>query len=191
MSVIIEDETSLAAGIARNWWLVLFAGLVSVVVGIFAMVNPQAALSITSGLFAIWLLFSGLFGIIRSFESGISTGLRALMIISGALSLILGFVAVRSFFQGGEGLLADWLLAIFIGIGFLFRGVSELMVGFEAKGQQGRGWLITGGIIMIIAGAVVITVPTSVIGLAWIVGLWLVIVGVVEIIGAFVVKRAA
>ncbi len=190
-TIIVTDEESTLAAVARNWWLVLFAGLVSIIIGIFAMVNPSAALSIVSGLFAIWLLFSGLFGVIRSFESGISAGLRALMIISGGLSLVLGFVALRSFFQGGEGLVADWLLAIFIGVGLLFRGISELMVGFEAKGQQGRGWLIAGGIILIIGGAVVISTPTSIIALAWIVGVWLVLAGIVEVIGAFVVRKAA
>jgi uncharacterized membrane protein HdeD (DUF308 family) len=69
--------------------------------------------------------------------------------------------------------------------------MSVLFAGIEGKGQPGRGWNIFAGIVVIIAGLMILTVPTSVVALAWIVGIWLIVIGVFEIVSAFLIKSAA
>jgi uncharacterized membrane protein HdeD (DUF308 family) len=120
----------------------------------------------------------------------ISGGMRALLIITGALSLVLGFVALRSFWDD-DVVLAGWILAIFIGISFLFRGFSVLFMGIEGKGQPGRGWNIFAGIVIIIGGMIILTAPLSIVVLAWVVGIWLIVMGIFEIISSFMVRKAA
>lgn len=190
-----ETEAQMEAGvvteIANHWWVLLFSGLISIIIGIFAVMQPESAVKILALIFAIWLLVSGLFSIARGFAPGLSGGLRALSFIGGGLSLILGFVALRAYFETDSPLLAGWILAIFIGISFLFRGLSELMAGIEAKGQPGRGWLIFSGIIVIIGGIIVLTVPLTIVALAWVVGIWLIVMGIFQIISSFTVKKAA
>ena len=58
--------------------------------------------------------------------------------------------------------------------------------------MDGRGWLITGGLLLI-AGAIVIFVwPDLAVGtIVWIAGLMLVVLGISEIVGAFQVKKLA
>ena len=112
-------------------------------------------------------------------------------VIIGVLSLILGFVALRSFFESDSPLLAGWILAIFIGIAFLFRGFSLVFLGIEGKGQPGRGWNIFAGIVILIGGIIILTQPLSVVALAWVAGIWLIVMGIFEIISSFMVKRAA
>lgn len=175
----------------RNWWVLLALGVVSVVVGIFCVMQPETAILTLALLFAIWLVVSGIFEIARGFSRGLSGGLRALLMITGALSLILGFVALRYFFQNDSAMLAGWILAIFIGVSFLFRGFSILFMGIEGKGQPGRGWNIFAGIIILIGGIIILTQPLSVVALAWVAGIWLIVMGVFEIISSFMVKRAA
>ncbi len=179
------------ASIGRNWWLLLALGVVSFVVGLFCVFQPETAIATLALLFAIWLVISGIFEIARGFSHGLSGGLRALLIITGALSLIIGFVALRSFFQTDSPLLAGWILSIFIGISFLFRGFSVLFMGIEGKGQPGRGWNIFAGIVILIGGIIILTAPLSVVALAWVAGIWLMVMGIFEIIGSFSVKRAA
>ena len=191
MSVIVEDQASAYNALARNWWLVLFFGIVSIIVGIFAVMQPETAIAVLALLFAIWLLVSGLFEFVRGFAHGLSGGMRALMFIGGALSLIIGFIALRSYFETDSPLLAGWILSIFIGIGFLFRGISELMVGIESKGQAGRGWLIFSGIVILLGGVVVLVVPLTIVALAWVVGIWLIVTGIFEIISSFMLKGKA
>jgi uncharacterized membrane protein HdeD (DUF308 family) len=185
-----QAEAGALEALGRNWWLLLFFGVISIVVGIFCVMQPVDAVETLSWLFAIWLIVTGIFEIVRAFGSQISGGMRALLIITGALSLILGFVALRSVMDD-EFLLAGWILAIFIGISFLFRGFAILFMGIEGKGQPGRGWNIFAGIVIIIGGMFILTVPASIIALAWVVGIWLIVMGIFEIISSFMVRKAA
>ncbi len=184
-----QAEAGAMAALGRNWWLLLFFGVISIIVGIFCVMQPVDAVETLAWLFAIWLIVTGIFEIIRSFSSGLGGGMRALLIITGALSLILGFVALRSFWDD-DVVLAGWILAIFIGISFLFRGFSVLFMGIEGKGQPGRGWNIFAGIVIIIGGMIILTAPASIIALAWVVGIWLIVMGIFEIISSFMVRKA-
>ena len=178
------------AAIGRNWWLLIIMGIVSVIVGIFCVVQPVDTFQTLSWLFAIYLVISGIFELIRGFSSGISGGMRALLLITGVLSLILGAVAFRSFWTN-DGFLAEYVLAIFIGVSFLFRGFAVLFIGVDGKGQPGRGWNIFAGIVIIIGGMIILSTPASVIALTWVVGIWLIVLGIFEVISAFMVKKAA
>ena len=129
--------------------------------------------------------------IVRAFASGLSGGTRALYLITGILSLIIGFVSLRYFFNQDSVLLADWVFSIFIGVGFLMRGFADLFGGIAAKGQPGRGWSIFAGIVILIGGIIILTAPLSVLALAWVVGIWLIVIGIFEIIASFSVRKAA
>jgi uncharacterized membrane protein HdeD (DUF308 family) len=171
------DEGGLAA-IGRHWGLVLFLGITSIVIGIIAVAWPAATIVVVAILVAAWLIVSGIFQIVRGFSRGLSGGMRALLFISGALSLILGLFAISGIWRSVE------ILAIFIGIGFLFRGFGLLLE--SAESSVGRGWSIFGGILMLIGGFVVLVWPgISLLTLAWVTGIWLVIGGIFEIIAAF------
>ena len=183
-----ESEDSALAAIGRAWGLVLFFGVLSVILGIVAMVWPNASVAVVAYILAIWLVVSGLFTMIRAFAHGLTGGMRALLLITGILSLILGLFA----FSGHEDSIfrAEWILAIFIGISFLFQGFAALFAAAESP--AGRGWNIFGGIVLLIAGIVVLVVPAgSLFALAFVVGIWLLIMGIFAIISAFSIKSAA
>ena len=188
---VTAEENEMLSAIGRNWLVLLFVGIVSLAVGIWAVAAPEKAFSTLSIIFAIWLLVTGVWQVIRAFASGLSGGARALYLITGILSLIIGFVSLRYFFNQDSVLLADWVFSIFIGVGFLMRGFADLFGGIAAKGQPGRGWTIFAGIVILIGGIVILTAPLSVLALAWVVGIWLIVIGIFEIIAAFMVRKAA
>jgi uncharacterized membrane protein HdeD (DUF308 family) len=186
MDAEIMEDSPLSA-IGRAWWLVLLFGLISIALGVFALFQPADAAGTVAILLAIYLIVSGVVSVIRAFAHGLSGGMRALLIISGVISLILGFFAL----SGGEESVfrAEWILAIFIGISFLFQGFAVLFTGIESK--VGRGWNIFGGIVLLIAGIVVLAVPyRSLFALALIVGIWLIIMGIFAVISSFSIKSA-
>jgi uncharacterized membrane protein HdeD (DUF308 family) len=93
----------------------------------------------------------------------------------------LGIFALRSAFQAAE------ILAIFIGIAFLFRGFAALFTGFESTSS--RGWNIFFGIVILIGGIVILVWPgLSLLTLALVAGIWLIILGIYEIVAAFRVR---
>jgi len=178
----MEADENMLAALGRVWWLLLFGGIISLGVGILAITWPGKTVVVIAILFAIYLIISGIFEIVRSFSSGLTGGTRVLLLITGVLSVILGVFAIRS-----ATLNAVELLGIFIGIAFLFRGFASLFMGFDSK--EGRGWNIFFGIVMLIGGIVILAQPAlSLLTLAWVVGIWLIVIGIYEIIAAFVVR---
>lgn len=169
---------SAMGAIGRHWGVLLFLGISSLVVGIIAVVWPAVTVLVLAVLLAVYLIVSGIFEIIRGFGSGLSGGMRALLFITGILSVILGLLMFRGAFQAVE------ILAILVGIGFLFRGFGAIFLAAEEK--EGRGWNIFGGIIMLIGGVVILVWPAiSLVTLAWVAGIWLIVGGIFEIIAAF------
>ena len=73
-----------------------------------------------------------------------------------AISGIPSIIPAAFMFKAVHNDLPAEILALFIGIAWLFRGIVEpYHVGLQSKGVDGSGWLITGGILLIL-GAVVI-----------------------------------
>jgi uncharacterized membrane protein HdeD (DUF308 family) len=177
----MEADENMLAALGRVWWLLLFGGLISLGVGVLAISWPGQTVVVVAILFAIYLIVSGIFEIVRSFSSGLTGGTRVLLLITGVLSVILGIFAIRSAINAVD------LLGIFVGIAFLFRGFASLFMGFDSK--EGRGWNIFFGLIMLIGGVIILSQPAlSLVELSWVVGIWLIVIGVYEIIAAFIVR---
>ncbi len=178
----MEADENMLASLGRVWWLLLFGGIISLGVGILAISLPVKTIVVLAILFAIYLIVSGIFEIVRSFASGLTGGTRVLLLITGVLSVILGIFAIRSAINAVD------LLGIFVGIAFLFRGFASLFMGFDSK--EGRGWNIFFGIVMLIGGIVILAQPAlSLVTLAWVVGIWLIVIGIYEIIAAFILRN--
>ena len=109
-----------------------------------------------------------------------------LLFISGALSLVLGVLAFRHL---GEGY-AILLLAIWIGVSFIFQGVAETTLAITYKELPGRGWHIFLGVLSVVAGVVVMAWPfDSIVVLAIVTGVWLVVIGIFAIVWALQARR--
>ena len=183
-----SDQDALKA-ISKTWGVLLFLGLLSIVIGIVIMAWPGKTVVVVAVILAVWLVLSGIFEIIRGFGSGLSGGMRALLFIGGVLSLILGLFAFRGFVVEDSPLDAVWLLALFVGINFIFSGISQLFTAGEVK--EGRGWNIFGGIVSLLLGIIILLVPGDLALLAWVFGVFTVVSGLMLVISAFRVKSLA
>jgi uncharacterized membrane protein HdeD (DUF308 family) len=133
------------------------------------------------GFLGIYLVVSGVAQVIFAFSLPVSAASRILLFVSGAASLVLAVLAFRHF---GEGY-AILLLAIWIGVGFVFRGVAAI----SDPRLPGRGWAIFFGVITILAGIVVLGYPfDSLVTLTLVTGIWLIVIGVMEIISSFGIR---
>lgn len=174
--------------LAHLWKSTLLSGVLSVILGVLVLVWPGKSILAAAILFGVYLLVSGIAQVVFAFSLHVSAGSRVLLFISGAASLVLAVLAFRHFGQG----LAVLLLAIWIGVGFVFRGVATTTAAVSEPGVPGRGWNIFFGVITLIAGLVVIAYPfQSIVTLAIVVGWWLIIIGVMEIVSGFGMRRAA
>jgi uncharacterized membrane protein HdeD (DUF308 family) len=171
----------------RLWQSTLLAGLLAVLLGVLVLLWPGISILAASVLFGIYLLVSGVAQVIFAFGLHVAAGARIVLFLSGAASLILAVLAFRHF---GEGY-AILLLAIWIAVGFIFRGVAATASALSEPGLPGRGWMISAGVISLIGGTVVLAWPfDSIVILAVVAGSWLIVIGVFEIVSAFQIRKA-
>jgi uncharacterized membrane protein HdeD (DUF308 family) len=170
----------------RLWKWKLVAGLLTIVLGAIVLMWPGPSILVASTLFGVYLLLSGLVELFMAFTLPRSAAIRVMLFISGALSLVLAILSFRHF---GDAY-AVLLLSLWIGIGFIFQGVAGVAAGISESDLPGRGWYVVAGIISGIAGVVVLVWPfDSIVVLTLAVGIWLVIIGITQIVQAFQTHR--
>lgn len=172
----------------RLWKWKLVAGLLTTVLGAMVLAWPGPSILVASTLFGVYLLLSGLTELFCAFTLPRSAAIRVMLFISGALSLVLAILSFRHF---GDAY-AVLLLSLWIGIGFIFQGVTGMAVGISEKDLPGRGWYVVAGIMSVIAGLVVLVWPfDSIAVLTLAAGIWLVVIGITQIVQAFQTRKTA
>ena len=180
------DQLSPMERVARHGWLFLLGlGIVSVVLGIIVLVWPEQTLRVVGVLFGIYLLVSGVVEIIVAFAPGFRSGWsRFFSAVAGVLSIFLGLISFRG---AAEQL---FLLALWIGFGWLFTGISRAISAGSMPYMPYRGWQIFGGVLLAVAGVIVILAPfESIFALAVFAGIWLIVLGVWGIVEAFMARK--
>ncbi|HYO01530.1 MAG TPA: HdeD family acid-resistance protein [Mycobacterium sp.] len=166
------------------WKTAAVSGVLAIALGVAIVAWPAISIAVAAIFFGAGLLLTGIQQVFFAFSLDVSAGGRVLLFISGAASLILAIMAFRHLYD------AVLLLAIWIGVGFIFRGVATTVSAISDPTLPGRGWNIFVGIISLIAGVVVLASPFDSIGtLAFVVGIWLIVIGVMEVISAIAIRR--
>lgn len=170
--------------LAHLWKSTLISGLLALALGVAILIWTGTSIAVAAIFFGAYLLISGISQVVFAFSLHVSAGSRILLFISGAASLVLAVLAFRHLFD------AVLLMAIWIGIGFVFRGVATTVSAISDPTLPGRGWNIFFGIITLIAGFVVLAEPFDSIGtLALVTGIWLIVLGVTEVIAALGIRK--
>ncbi len=181
------DPGEVLEAVGRSWGWLLLLGILSLLLGVALLVWPGKTIVVLATLLGIYLLISGIFQIVAGFAtSGMETGLRALAIVAGIVSVLLGLFAFRSIAHSVV------LLVLLIGFGWLFRGIVRAVAAIADKTTYARGWQIAEGLLGALAGLVILIWPApSLQVLAWVSGFALVVLGIFEVIAAFQVRRLA
>lgn len=167
--------------LSHVWKTALVWGVLTLILGVVVLVWPGMSILVAAVVFGIYLLTSGIAQIVFAFLLNASGGERVLLFISGALSIVVGVLAFRHYDEGWPII----LLAIWIGVGFIFQGVALSGVAASYPKLPGRGWNIFVGVLSVLAGMVVVIWPfSSIVMLAIVTGVWLVIIGITQIIWA-------
>ncbi len=180
------ETTPVPSLLPHLWKSALVSGILSVILGAIVLASPGLSLVAAAIAFGVYLLITGAAQVFFAFALHVSAGGRVLLFISGAASLILAVLAFRHF---GNAFL---LLAIWIGVGFIFRGVATTISAVSDPNLPGRGWSIFVGVISLLAGIVVLGSPfESLYTLAIVAGVWFVVIGAFEIVSSFGIRKAS
>jgi uncharacterized membrane protein HdeD (DUF308 family) len=184
------ETTAVPTLMPHLWKSTLLSGILSLTLGILVMVLPRDSLLIAAVLFGLYLLVTGAAQVFFAFSLHVTAGGRVLSFISGAASLILAVLCFRHF--GTDPLNAILLLAIWIGVGFIFRGVATSISAISDPLLPGRGWQILLGLVSLLAGIVMLGSPLESIAiLTLVVAIWLIVIGAFEIVSSFGIRTAS
>jgi uncharacterized membrane protein HdeD (DUF308 family) len=122
------------AAVAPGWkWLYILIGIVSIIAGFIALVWPGETFLVLAAIAGWLLLFYGIIDIVFAFSTRHMEGLWWMQLISGIIMVFLGFWAISpdnatvSTYRGAV------LLVVWIGVTALFRGISDIIVGFRLR----------------------------------------------------------
>ncbi|MBO0806179.1 MAG: DUF308 domain-containing protein [Nocardiopsaceae bacterium] len=172
-------------GFPLSWRAAFVLGLITLVLGAILVFQPTHSLNVISVLLGAAMIASGVYHLLRTFDS--QEGERVWQAVSGVLFILVGQALVRDFHLGMV------LIGLFIGFTWIIQGVSALMESFSGhRARAETGWSLFFGVISLIAGIVVVIAPiASVTTLAIFMGAWFVVMGLVEMVGSLVTRRAA
>ncbi|MEB3068362.1 HdeD family acid-resistance protein [Mycolicibacter sp. MYC017] len=185
-------DTTASRLMPHLWKSTLVSGVMALVLGVLILVWPGRTILAAAVLFGVYLLITGVAQGIFAFSLPImSAGGRVLLFLSGTASVILAVLCFRHF-NSDEESIAVLLLAIWIAVGFIFRGVATTVAAISDPELPGRGWQIFSGVISLLAGLVTLASPlASLVVLTIVVASWLIVIGVVEIVTAFSIRSAS
>ena len=179
----VMQETS-PGMLAMAWQLTMFLGAATLILGIIVAFHPTGSLNVLTVLLGILMLVSGIFHLARVFD--MNEPHRIWLGIAGLLFIVAGVILIRHLH------LTRAIIGLFIGTVWIVQGVVSLVAGISGGSREGRGWWIAFGLMSLIAGIVVASVPdSSLTFLAVLLGIWFIVMGLAEIVGALILRHSA
>jgi uncharacterized membrane protein HdeD (DUF308 family) len=180
-----NDPAQQLDSLGRSWGWVLAFGLATLLIGILVVMDPSSSVVFVAVVIGIEFVLSGIFHIVASFTS-VGEGHRVWMILIGILSIAVGVFLIRHLN------ITLSILPVIVGIFWIVQGVMEFFAAVANKEMVSRGWNMLLGVVILIAGIVVVSWPIhSIVALAWLTGLSLIFFGAMISMSAFQVKKFA
>jgi uncharacterized membrane protein HdeD (DUF308 family) len=179
---VVDD--SMLVRLGKSWGLFVFFGVVSLVIGIAALVWPKETLAVIAVLFGIQLIFNGILRLVASLAYHDRSGTaRVLMAVLGIFSLLVGIYAAK------HVEVTVVVLGLVLGIFWILDGIAQLMAASEFREMPGRPLVIAAGVLSIGFGVALLVWPSITLRvLAVVVGAWLIVYGLLAIMTGMRVK---
>jgi uncharacterized membrane protein HdeD (DUF308 family) len=178
-------ERALVAGgmafeLAKKWWVLLLRGILLIIAGLLAFVSP-----VTWVIFVgVYMLFDGMSFLLAGFSDQPGGQSRWPLLIIGILGLLAGLLILWNPALGGITLtyvIAAWAIV---------TGILTIITALRLREEiDNEWWLVLSGVLAIIFGVLVFqNVLAGILTIAWVFGIFAVVVGILSIALAFRVR---
>jgi uncharacterized membrane protein HdeD (DUF308 family) len=173
---------AMVAVLVKNWWAIALRGVLGILFGLIALFLPGATMLSLVLVFAAYAFVDGIFAIISAVRAARQQERWGVLVLEGLVNIAVAAVAVL---WPGITVVAFVFLVAFWAV---FTGILELAAGFRLE-IDGRGWLIFGGVVSVLYGALLIVTPMiGAVVLTWWLGAYALVFGVSLIVLAFKVR---
>ncbi|MFC1681365.1 HdeD family acid-resistance protein [Pseudomonadota bacterium] len=112
---------------AGRGFLAIVLGILSVIIGIYMVINPGTALATLTLFLALYLILSGIVEALMAFHVKPANG-WGWVLFSGIASLVLGIMIWSQFPLSGA-----WAIGLLVGIKLFFSGWTVLVIGLAGR----------------------------------------------------------
>jgi len=170
--------------LARSWWVLLLYGLVALVFGAVAILQPLAAATALAWAIGVMAVVEGVISLVALFggNSGVSRGWLAVYALA---SLVFGVLAVIN------PLATASVLVLLLAVWLIVAGIHRIVFAVRVRRHiQGEWLLILSGVLAIVLGALLVANPLAGVAVTtlWI-GIGSLIYGVLQVLVAFRLRR--
>jgi uncharacterized membrane protein HdeD (DUF308 family) len=165
-----------------SWWLLLLRGVLAIIFGIIALLNPRIALLALIYVFAAYALITGIMTVILAILERRYLPRWGWLLVEGCAGILIGILAFA--WPGETALVLLYIVAAWA----IVTGVMEIAAAFT-----GRHWLLgLAGAISIVFGIVLFVHPgAGLLSILWLLGIYAIVFGVVLIVHAFQYRSQA
>jgi uncharacterized membrane protein HdeD (DUF308 family) len=170
----------------KNWWWYLITGIIFIIAGIAIYSRPLDGYVGLSVLFSVVILSSGFSQIFFSLSNSSILKGWGWILVSGILDVAIGTYLLM------YPLMTMATLPYFVGFWLVFRSFYLMGASFDLKDMKagGWGWLLFGGIVVMVLGFLVIYYPAAgAVGIVAVSGSAFIVGGFLNIYLAFQLKN--
>ena len=166
--------------------MLMLKGVLLILFGIMAILNPGITLTVFVVWFAIFMMFDGVISLIGVFSNWNTEEDKWLLVAEGVLSLLLGFLVYRA----PETFVS--FIAFLISFWAIFLGISRIALAIQLRKEiQGEGWLILSGILSILFGVIVFAQPgIGIATLMTIISIFAILIGILLIVLSLKLRKS-
>ena len=135
----------LANAVKKDSTALLVLGIITIIIGMAAMITPLVAGVAVALMIGILLIGAGILRTVFAFKCK-SWGKGILVFLLGLLTLLVGLYMVA---RPGVALAT---LTLFLAAYFVVDGIIEIIEAFDLKPLEGWGWMLFGGIVSLLLG---------------------------------------
>lgn len=175
-----------AGVLSALWWLTLLRGILLLVVGGYLLFRPGTSMDLLTKVLGVYIAIEGLLAILAAVLGEIPS--RGWTAVRGILMVLAGiFFFAHSTFVAGLTVTVILYLIAFVAI---LSGILDVLGAIQDRKQiEGEGWLILGGVLSIVFGAILLAAPlASAAILVRILGVYAIFCGISLIAMAFRVR---
>ncbi|MFT3874730.1 MAG: HdeD family acid-resistance protein [Nocardioides sp.] len=168
-----------------SWQMIVLRGFVAIIFGILAIAWPLSTALALVILWGIYALVDGASSLVQVFTREHSGLARIGLALMGVIALAAGLIAIF------HPLKAGLILAWFLGIWLIARGIIELAMAIGGGTAAPRGLLVLGALLDFLLGYLFISHPGhSALGITVFIGIVALVWGVVFIALGFTLRKA-
>ena len=179
-------NSSLLAGLARGWWLVVTYGAIAILFGLYSLIWPEASIVALAWAFGVMALAEGAISLFALFDGHTHVS-RAWLVLYAVASIVFGLLAIA------QPLTVAGVLILLLAAWLIVAGIYRIVFAIRVRKLIPNEWLlILSGVLSVLLGVLFAVYPLAgLITVALWIGAGALIYGVLQVLVGLRLRKMA